>query len=587
MKKPHDEKRQSGKRQSKVELLKLESDYLKGGLAQQLESGSANLDEAGYQLLKFSGMYQQDDRDQRSTLRGQGRERAWSFMVRSKLPGGALTAQQYLVHDDLAGRYGNGTLRFTTRQGIQLHGVLKGDLRGALRELDSRLVTTLAACGDVVRNVTACPAPDASRPTALVQALARRIEKHFRPRSTSYYELWLDGEREKPESLIHGPPVDKVEPIYGKTYLPRKFKIGIASPREGRIDNCIDVFTQDVGIVPVMEGERLRGYDLLVGGGMGMSHSDDSTFARLAEPLGFVPPDGILEALETIVAIQRDHGDRQNRRRARLKYLLHAWGLEAFRAEFERRIGRTLQPWVDTGPYEAEDHLGWHPQGDGRWYYGIPIENGRIVDRDPARLRTGLREIVRRFQGELRITARHDLLITGLVESQRADLLELMSEHGIRTPEEISNARRSAMACPALPTCGLALAESERALPAIIGELEGELSRLGLAEERLEIRMTGCPNGCARPFTAELAFVGRSRDLYNVYVGGDAGGRHLVREYAESVPRDRLVATVVPLLERWRIARRPGEAFGEFCRREGVSGLPAPVAEAVADGAAR
>jgi sulfite reductase (ferredoxin) len=554
---------------SKVETLKSESQYLRGNLVEQLGSDSSHVDEAGYQLLKFSGMYQQDDRDVRKERRREGRERAYSFMVRSKLPGGRMSAEQYLVHDHLAGKYGNGTLRFTTRQGIQLHGVLKGNLRTALRDLNDRLVTTLAACGDVVRNVMACPAPERTREQALVQRVAREIEEHFLPRSESYCQLWLGGRRIEVGRKVYGEPVDAVEPIYGKTYLPRKFKIGIAFPH----DNCIDVFTQDIGIVPVLEGERLVGYDLLVGGGMGMSHTDDETFARLAEPLGLVPADGLLEALEVIVGIQRDHGDRSNRRRARMKYLVHDWGIDAFRAEFERRYGRELGAWVDTGPFDADDHLGWRPQGDGRWYYGIPVENGRILDRGDTLLRTGLREIVRCFGTELRVTPRHDLLVTDLEEDRYEELLELMRRHGIRAPEEISNARRQAMACPALPTCGLALAESERALPAIIDELERELATLGLGSEPIAIRMTGCPNGCARPFTAEMAFVGRSLDLYNVYVGGDEGGRHLVQEFAELVHRNDLVATVRPLLAHWRRARQPGERFGAFCRRLGVETL--------------
>jgi sulfite reductase (ferredoxin) len=567
---------------SKVETLKSESGYLRGSLPEQLASDSTHVDEAGYQLLKFSGMYQQDDRDQRKERRKEGKERAYSFMVRSKLPGGAMSAEQYLVHDLLAGKYGNGTLRFTTRQGIQLHGVLKGNLRSALRELSGRLVTTLAACGDVVRNVMACPAPERTREQALVQRVAREIEEHFLPRSQTYYDLWLDGRRLELGRKVYGRPVDSVEPIYGKTYLPRKFKIGIAFPH----DNCVDVFTQDIGIVPVLEGERLHGYDLLVGGGMGMSHTDGQTFARLAEPLGLVPPDGLLEALEVIVGIQRDHGDRTNRRRARMKYLVHDWGIDAFRTEFERRYGRPLGEWVETGPFQADDHLGWRPQGGGRWYYGIPVENGRIADRGDVRLRTGLREIARRFGSELRITARHDLLVTGLEEAQQGELLALLGEHGIRTPAQISQARRQAMACPALPTCGLALAESERALPGIIDEIERELAVLGLAGEAISIRMTGCPNGCARPYTAEIAFVGRSLDLYNVYVGGSEGGRHLVQEYAASVRGHELVATVRPLLAHWQRARRRDEAFGDFCRRVGVQDLRAQAAAAVVAGVA-
>jgi sulfite reductase (ferredoxin) len=560
---------------SKVEYLKAESDYLKGDLPEQLASDSTHVTEEGYQLLKFSGMYQQDDRDTRKERRKEGRERDYSFMVRTKLPGGALTAEQYLAHDDLAGRYGNETLRFTTRQGIQLHGILKGDIKPLLQAFNDALVTTSAACGDVVRNVMACPAPENDRQHALLLDVARQIESHLLPRSDTYYDLWLDGERVKVDKPHYTPAVDEVEPIYGKTYLPRKFKIGIAFPN----DNCVDVFTQDIGIVPVLEDDTLQGFDILVGGGLGMSHTDEDTFPRLGDALGFVQPDEIVKAVEVIVTIQRDYGNRENRKRSRMKYLVHEWGIERFRQEFNTRFGRPIDAWVEVGPFQIDDHLGWRAQGDGRYYYGIPIENGRIKDDGAARVRSGLRKVAETFGTELRITPQHNLLVTNLEAHQQDDLLSVLREYGIRTKDDISNARRYAIACPALPTCGLAIAESERVMPQIIDGLEAELEALGLGGEEIAIRMTGCPNGCARPYTAELSFVGRSLDQYNVYVGGSFEGLHLVQEYAELIRGGDLVATVRPLFELWRQERQAGERFGDYCRRKGIDSLKARAAE--------
>lgn len=554
---------------SKLELLKETSDYLRGDLPEKLANGLSHVDEEGYQLLKFSGMYQQDDRDRRKELRSAGKERAYSFMIRSRLPGGVLSAEQYLVHDSLASEVGNGTLRFTTRQGVQLHGVLKGDLKPTLQALNDCLVSTLSACGDVNRNVMACPAPERSRQKALVQSLAQRISDHLTPRSSTYFDLWLDGEKQKLESAPLTPPVDAVEPIYGKTYLPRKFKIGIAFPE----DNCVDVFTQDIGIVPVLVEDELQGYNLLVGGGLGMSHAKPDTFPRLGDPLGFVGPDEILKAVEVIVTIQRDFGNRENRKQARMKYLIHAWGIERFRSEFEARFGHAVGPWVEVGAFRVDDHLGVHEGGDGRYYYGIPIENGRIYDDGEVRLKTGLRRVAERWGREFRITPQHNLLVTDLSEEEVAELQALLRDHGVKTKDEISKARRYGIACPALPTCGLALAESERVFPGIIDGLEHELGSLGLEGGEIAIRMTGCPNGCARPYSAELAFVGRSLDLYNIYVGGSFEGTRLAQEYAELVHRDDLVRTVKPLFERWRRARRDAERFGDFCHRVGLDAL--------------
>jgi len=562
------------KKQS-VEEIKLESRYLSEGIKEQLEAPTTHVDEKTYQLLKFSGLYQQDDRDQRKALRQAGEERAYSFMMRSRAPGGALTAEQYLVHDRLADTVGNGTLRFTTRQGIQLHGVLKGDLKGAIQALHEELVTTIAACGDVNRNVMACPAPETSREHALLDEIACEIDAHLLPRTEAYYQLWLDGER---LPLPAEAKPEEVEPIYGQTYLPRKFKIGIAFPH----DNCVDVFTQDVGIVPVMDGESLRGFNLLIGGGMGMSHTDEDTHPVLGKPLGFVTRPQLLEAVEGIVTIQRDFGNRENRKRARMKYLVEERGVAWFREELERRVGFPLGEWVDVGPFQIDDHLGWRPQGNGTFYFGLPVENGRVKDEGEMRLRSALREVVTRYRPGVRITPQHNVLLTDLSAEDEAPIRALLREYGVKTKEEISQARRYAMACPALPTCGLALAESERFLPGVVDALERELRALGLGGEPIAVRMTGCPNGCARPYTAELAFVGRSLDMYNVYVGGSFEGTRLVSEYAELVPGSELVATVQPLLRYWREARRPGERFGDFCHRVGVEDLKAYAQGAVA-----
>ena len=562
-----------------VEEIKERSDYLTEGVAEAVfDPETDHVDDATYQLLKFSGMYQQDDRDQRKARRQEGKDKAYSFMLRSRAPGGRLSAAQYLVHDRLADEVGNGTMRLTTRQGIQLHGIVKGDIKKTIQTLHSELVTSLAACGDVNRNVMACPAPEKTRRHALLEEIADELDQHFLPKTEAYYDLWLDGERlplpaeATPTPLPIPAPVakaDDVEPIYGRTYLPRKFKIGIAYPE----DNCVDVFTQDVGIVPIMDGEEVRGFNLMIGGGLGMSHTDTDTRPFLAKELGFVTREQLVRVVEGIVTIQRDFGNREERKFARMKWLVETRGIPWFREELERRVGFRLEDWVPVARFTLNDHLGWHAQGDGRFYLGIHIENGRIKDEGDLRLRTALRELLARYPNEIRVTAQHNILLTNLSAEDEAPIRELLREHGVRAEGELSQARRFAMACPALPTCGLALAESERFLPGVLDVLERELADLGLEGEEISVRMTGCPNGCARPYTAELAFVGKSLGKYNVYVGGAFEGTRLVSEYAEMVSADELITTVKPLLSYWREARGEGERFGDFCHRIGLEKL--------------
>lgn len=565
-----------------VEEIKERSNYLSEGVAEGVfDPTTDHVDDATYQLLKFSGMYQQDDRDLRKQRRQEGKDKAYSFMLRSRAPAGRLSAAQYLVHDRLADEVGNGTLRLTTRQGIQLHGIVKGDIKKTIQGLHSELVTSLAACGDVNRNVMACPAPEVSRRHALLEEVADELNARLLPNSEAYYQLWLDGERQPlpagatPEPVAFEPVVkaDDVEPIYGRTYLPRKFKIGVAYPE----DNCVDIYTQDVGIVPVMDGETLRGFNLMIGGGLGMSHTDPDTRPFLAKHLGFVTREQLARTVEGVVTVQRDFGNREERKFARMKWLVETRGVPWFRAELESRLGFKLLDWVPVARFTLTDHLGWHAQGDGRFYFGLYIENGRIKDEGTGnnnlRLRTALRELLTRYPNEIRITAQHNILLTNLSADDEAPIRKLLREHGVKTKEEISQARRFAVACPALPTCGLALAESERMLPGVLDKLERELTDLGLDQEEISIRMTGCPNGCARPYTAELAFIGRSLDKYNVYVGGAFEGTRLVQEYAEMVAGDDLVATVKPLLAYWREARGAGERFGDFCHRVGLERL--------------
>ncbi len=551
---------------SKVERIKIESDYLRGQIAEELEQGGSHFAQDDVQLLKFHGTYQQENRDVRQERKASGNEKEYSFMIRSRIPGGTLTAEQYLAEDTLAGQYANGTLRITTRQAFQLHGVLKGDLRTTINAINKSLLSTLAACGDVNRNVMACPAPATSRAQAQIQEVANRIALHLAPHSHAYHEIWIDGEQV--DTIKHHEEED-VEPIYGKTYLPRKFKIGVAYPG----DNCIDVYTQDIGLIATLKGEELEGFTLVIGGGMGMTHGKTETYPRLANPLCFITPDEVLEVVETIVTVQRDYGDRQNRKHARMKYVVEERGIAWFRAEVEGRLGRSLQDPREVTWQDAQDHLGWHTQGNGLWSLGLYIENGRIKDDTDARIRTGLRRIMEEFAPGVRLTAQQNLLLTDIRDEQRVALTDALTTYNIPTNATEVGTRRFAMACPALPTCGQALAEAERVLPKLIREIEAELQTLGLADEPLSVRMTGCPNGCARPFMGDIGIVGRTKDIYNLYIGGDLVNTRMNALYAQSVHLDKILATLRPLLAVWREERSQGEAFGDFCHRVGFDHL--------------
>jgi sulfite reductase beta subunit-like hemoprotein len=564
--------------ESKVELAKREGRHLRGTIADQLGVGGSHFEGDDVTLLKFHGTYQQDDRDARKR-RDESAEKAYAFMVRVALPAGTLDAEQYLALEEVADRWANGTLRVTTRQGFQFHGVLKRDLKTTIAEVNHRLMTTLAACGDVSRNVMGCPAPVDDEVHQVVRAAARGIAERLRPASKAYHEIWLDGAKQVSTE-------EEEEPFYGDRYLPRKFKTGVALAS----DNCVDIWSQDVGLVAIVDGRTVRGFNVLVGGGLGMTHHKADTTARLAQPLGFVAAEHAVEAVHIVAANFRDHGNRADRRHARLKYLLAEWGMERFRAEFERRADFPLAPAVELPSLPYHDHLGRHRQPDGRWFYGIFVQSGRITDTSGQRLKTALHEIVTRLRPGVRLTGQQNVLLTDLDDAGLKTVESILREHGVTPSHELSAARRFSMACPALPTCGLAVADSERAIPEVLDRFEAELTALGLREEPLTIRMTGCPNGCARPYTADIAFVGRSLGLYNVYVGGGLGGDRVVDLFRADVRLDELLDAVRPLLVRWAAERAPGEGLSDFYqrlvgrieRRTSITGREEPSAELVA-----
>lgn len=551
---------------SEVERIKANSLGLRGPLQEELGNDATHLTEEAKQILKFHGSYQQEDRDVRRERKRAGLEPAYSFMIRSKLPGGAMTAEQYLLHDRITDKYGDSTLRITTRQGFQLYGVVKNDLRSTIHDLNSAMVTTFGACGDVVRNVVTCPAPLPGGNRLKVIEVAKEIALATLPRSSSYHDIWVEGQ----QVTTNAEP--EPDPLYLTRYLPRKFKIGFAFPD----DNCTDVLSNDLGYVVIEEDGEIAGYNIVIGGGFGQTHGKTDTIARLASPLGFATPDELLEVTKAIIAVQRDHGDRENRRFARMKYLVEARGVDWFRERVEENLGRALAPYRAVEIARIEDHLGWHEQGDGRWFLGVWVENGRVKDEGDFRLRSALRTIVEEFRTDVHLTTQQNLLLTNVQPADRERIDAILSEHGVVSVDQISPTRRWAMACPALPTCPLAVAESERVLPQLLVDIEATLASLGLDKEALAIRMTGCPNGCARPYTADIAFVGRSLGKYVVYIGGSFEGTRLGQVYADLIPFDNLVETVRPLLERFAQERQESEKFGDFWERVGLEPLPVP-----------
>jgi sulfite reductase (ferredoxin) len=558
----------AGPKRSAVELLKENSQHLRGTVADELVEPTDRFNDQNKQLIKFHGSYQQDDRDARHDRRRDGSGKSYIFMVRCRIPGGRVTPDQYLALDRIAEAYANGTLRITTRQGIQLHGVLKTNLKHTIAAINESLLTTLGACGDVERNVMAPPAPYANAVYQQMQRLAQTIADRFAPRGGAYHDIWLNG-----KILPHLPRHDSAapEPIYGKVYLPRKFKTGLALPE----DNSVDIYAQDLGLLALVEHGAIVGYNVMVGGGMGMTHGNADTFPYCGQPIAYVPADRVLEAAEGVLKLFRDHGNRADRKRARIKYVVHDWGVEKFRDVLQTYVPFPLELPRNVAITGFPLHLGWHAQGDGNFFYGISVESGRIKDDGSFRLRSAVRQLVDKLRPQIRLTPMQDILLCDLPISARTVIEQTLTEHGVRLPERISLVRQHSLACPAIPTCGLALSEAERVLPGVIDELETELEKLGLDEEKISVRMTGCPNGCARPYQSDIGIVGRSGDKYTLLAGGNLIGSRLNFVIKDLVPLAEIAPTLRKVLEHFSKHRAAAEGFGDYCHRLGADSVRA------------
>jgi sulfite reductase (ferredoxin) len=558
---------------SHVEELKVGSQQLRGTIAQELFAPVDHFEADSVHLLKNHGLYQQDDRDERGQKAADGtsKGKSYQFMVRTRIPGGKVTAAQFLAELDLCDLYGNGTVRITSRQGFQLHGVMKDDLQATIRAINESKLTTLAACGDVERNVMCCPAPIKNSPVRIqMQEMADQIAEHLKPKTTAYCEIWLKDDNGEERNVGEFKPVE--EPIYGATYLPRKFKTAIALPE----DNCVDIHSNDLGFLAIVENDQIIGYNVLVGGGQGVTPSSKKTFPAAAKPLTFVTPDQVVAVAEAIVKVQRDNGNRSDRKIARMKYLINDWGIPAFKAKVEEYFGKSLpepKPVEVTG---VDDHLGWHEQGDGNWFLGINVENGRIKDDGDLRVKSGLRAILTKYRMNTRLTPLQSVILCDIEPAQRADINQILKDHGIKQADELSLIRRYSIACPAWPTCGLSITESERALPGILDQMEVELAKFGLQNEVIAVHMTGCPNGCARPYSPDIGLAGRKQgEQYMLYLGGNAIGTRIGFMYMDYLPKDDIIPTLSPLFAFYKADRNPGETFGDFCHRQGKENLEA------------
>lgn len=565
---------------SKLEGIKENSNFLREPLATQLLEDSTHFTEDAVQIIKFHGSYQQDNRDNRV----KGQEKDYQFMLRTRNPGGFIPAQLYLTLDRLSDDYGNHTLRVTTRQGFQIHGILKKNLKAAIAAIVNNMGSTMGACGDLNRNVMAPPAPYKNRPDyQYAWEYADNIADLLRPQTNAYYDIWLDGEKiisaeEAPEVTAarqrNGNGTlfkDGEEPIYGQHYMPRKFKCSVTVPG----DNSVDLYTHDVSLVVMMNDQgELEGFNVLAGGGMGRTHNKEETFPRLADPLGYVAKDDIYDLMKAIVATQRDYGDRTQRRHARMKYLVEDWGLQKFRTKVEDYFGKPLSPFKSLPEWHYQDYLGWQEQGDGKLFIGISVENGRVKDEGNLKLKTALKTIIEKYELPMRLTGNHNIILYEIDPAHKDEINTVLASCGIVIhPEKIDPLIRYSMACPALPTCGLAITESERALPSIIERIRALLDKLGLGSEEMVIRMTGCPNGCARPYMAELGFVGSAPGMYQIWLGGNGNQTQLAQPYLDRLPEKDIESFLEPLFVYFKQEKIENESFGQFCHRVSFDAL--------------
>ena len=542
------------KKLSANEGIKENSDFLRGTISESLlDDSTGSIPASDAQLTKFHGTYLQDDRDKRMSLIKEKKEKAFSFMIRVRVPGGVCTPKQWIGIDDLSDKFADGTLKLTTRQAFQLHGILKRNLKQTMKEINDTLLDTLAACGDVNRNVMSPANPFESKLHVQALDIAQQIHDHLTPQTSAYAEIWLDGEK----TAIGE---SEVEPIYGKTYLPRKFKIAVALPPR----NDVDVFSNCLGFVGIPDGEKIIGYNVLVGGGLGMTHGKTATFPRLADVIGFCKPEQVVQVSEEVVKIQRDHGDRSDRRHARLKYTIEDHGVEWFKEELNKRLGWNLEPTKDFYFESTTDRYGWNEDSDGHWTYGLFVEGGRLR----AKAKEAVRLIAEKIDCEFRLTANQNLVIARVSPESKLEIDKIFKEYEVTDSLSLSALRLNSIACTALPTCSLALAESERYLPSLIDELDGIIGELGLRDESIAIRSTGCPNGCGRPYLGEIGLVGKAPGKYNLYLGAGLDGMRLNKLYRPAIPHEEIISELRPVLEDFSKHRLESETFGDFCIRK-------------------
>jgi len=542
------------KKLSANEGIKENSDFLRGTISESLlDDSTGSIPASDAQLTKFHGTYLQDDRDKRMSLIKEKKEKAFSFMIRVRVPGGVCTPKQWIGIDDLSDKFADGTLKLTTRQAFQLHGILKRNLKQTMKEINDTLLDTLAACGDVNRNVMSPANPFESKLHGQALDIAQQIHDHLTPQTSAYAEIWLDGEK----TAIGE---SEVEPIYGKTYLPRKFKIAVALPPR----NDVDVFSNCLGFVGIPDGEKIIGYNVLVGGGLGMTHGKTATFPRLADVIGFCKPEQVVQVSEEVVKIQRDHGDRSDRRHARLKYTIEDRGVEWFKEELNKRLGWNLEPTKDFYFESTTDRYGWNEDSDGHWTYGLFVEGGRLR----AKAKEAVRLIAEKIDCEFRLTANQNLVIARVSPESKLEIDKIFKEYEVTDSLSLSALRLNSIACTALPTCSLALAESERYLPGLIDELDGIIGELGLRDESIAIRSTGCPNGCGRPYLGEIGLVGKAPGKYNLYLGAGLDGMRLNKLYRPAIPHEEIISELRPVLEDFSKHRLESETFGDFCIRK-------------------
>jgi sulfite reductase (NADPH) hemoprotein beta-component len=534
------------------ETIKTAIPTLAGTIAATVNDAAADhFSEDDNQFLKFHGSYQQDDRDLRKT------GKKYIMMVRGRIPGGVMTANQWAVFDDLATRYGNNTLRITTRQSIQFHGIVKSGLQPLIKKINESLLSTLAACGDVNRNVMASPTPSITAARSEVYADSHKVALALAPQTKAYHSIWIDGVQLDNEAAENKGFVD---PLYGQTYLPRKFKIGFVIPPV----NDMDVLTNCLGFIAIVEHDKLIGYNVAVGGGMGRSHGNTQTFPRLADVIGFITPDQFVNVAKAVLTIHRDFGDRSDRKHARLKYVVAERGVAFMQDEVNKRAGITLQPAKAYHFNTTADLLGWHKATDGTWFLGLFVETGRVKDAQ----KLALRHVADKFHHvEFRLSGNQNVILANCTDSDKAGITEMLHTHGVKTQDQATRLHAAAMACPSLPTCGLGLAESERMLPGMIDRVQALCDEVGLSNEEIIIRSTGCPNGCARPYMAELAFVGKAPGRYQVWLGGNTSGTRLNRIWKDIMKEVDIETELRPVLVRFATERNANERFGDWCDR--------------------